>query len=66
MLPESTIFNFKTLNFVNRSVLDNFENINFMGVGLPDFRAGQVENRDKTRKMFNFPGLRRRIFTVCL
>ena len=40
MLPESTIFNFKTLNFV---VLVHFENIIFMGIGLPDFRQGQVE-----------------------
>ena len=29
----------------------------FVGVGLPDFREGQVENRDKTGKMLNFPGL---------
>ena len=49
MLPESKIFNFKTLNFVNnRSVRVNFENIIFIGVGLPDFREGQVEKRDKT------------------
>ena len=24
---------------------------------MPDFREGQVENRAKTGKMFNFPGL---------
>ena len=54
MLPESTIFIFETLNFVNRSVLVNFENKIFMGVGLPDVREGQVENRDKTGKMLSF------------
>ena len=43
MLPESTIFNVKTLNFVNRSVLVNFENIIFMRVGLPDVKEEQVE-----------------------
>ena len=26
-----------------------------MGVGLPDFREGQVENRDKTGKNAQFP-----------
>ena len=32
MLPESTIFNFKILNFLgNRSVLVKFENVIFMG-----------------------------------
>ena len=31
----------------NRSVPDNFENVIFMGVGLPYFRERQLENRDK-------------------
>ena len=66
MLPEPTIFNLKTLNFVkNRSVLVNFENIIFMGVGLSDFRGDKWKNRDKTGKMLNFLGLSRGIFTVC-
>ena len=56
MLPEATTFSFKTLNFV-RFVFANFENKICMGVGLPDFREGPVENRDKTGKMLNFPGL---------
>ena len=44
MLLESTIFNFKTLDlWDDRSILVNFENKIFMGVGVPDFREGQVE-----------------------
>ena len=38
---------------------------NFYGVGLPDFKTGQVENRDKTGKTLNFPRLWSGIFTVC-
>ena len=36
-----------------------------MGVNLPDFREGQVEKRDKTGKILNFPGLLGGISTVC-
>ena len=36
-----------------------------MGVSLPDFREGQVENRDKTGKMLNFPGFLRETSIVC-
>ena len=56
MLSEFTIFNFKTLRDY-RSILVNFENKPSMGVGVPDFREGQVENRDKTGKMLIFPEL---------
>ena len=53
--PESTIFNFKILNFVRlRSVLVNLENIIFMGVGLPDFREGQVEKQGQNWKNAQF------------
>ena len=27
----------------------------FVGVGLPDFREGHMENRDKTEKIAQFP-----------
>ena len=36
-----------------------------MGVGLQDFREGQVENRDKTGNMLSFSGLWRGISTIC-
>ena len=35
-------------------VIVNFKNIIFIGVGLPDFREGQVEKRDKTEKCSMF------------
>ena len=34
-----------------------FKNIIFIGVGKPDFKEGQVENRAKTGKLPNFPGI---------
>ena len=32
---------------------------------MPDVREGQVENRDRTGKMLNFPGLLRGTSTIC-
>ena len=67
MLPESTLFNFKSLNFEsNRSILVNFENIIFMGVGMPDFRKGQVENRDKTGKCSSSQGFEGNFYCLSL
>ena len=37
-------------------LLANSKNIIFIGVGKPDFREGQVENRANTGKLLDFPG----------
>ena len=47
---------FKMLN-LKLSQPSVFGNIIFMGVGLPDFREGQVEKQRQNWKMLNFPGL---------
>ena len=54
MVPETTILNFKTL-WGNRSILANFKNKIFVGVGLPDFREGQVEKWRQNWKNAQFP-----------
>ena len=56
MLRETTIFNFKTLSG-HRSIIVNFENKIFMGVGCQTLGRNQWKNRDKTGKMLNFPEL---------
>ena len=66
MLLEFTIIKLRSQTSWNDSpILDSFKNIIFIGVGKPDFREGQVENRAKTGKLPNFPGIWGEIFPIC-
>ena len=68
MLPETTSFNFKAklCEVIDLSMLISKMKFLWRCVCVPDFREGQVENRNKTGKMLNFPGFERKFLPFVL
>ena len=60
-LNASRIYNYQTkiakLCEIDSPIFDSFKNIIVIGVGKTDFKEGQMENRAKTEKLPNSPGI---------